>query len=131
MFRFNNCFTVNYNLITLNRNNFTGIFIYKVFNPCLQNTCSKLTAHYLLKIGLIDFNVLSQVENFQDILIIFKTNSSEQSCNRQLLLTVNVRIHHVIYVSGKLNPRTLKGNNTRRIKFSTIGMNTLTKENAR
>ena len=36
MFRFDNCFTVYNNLITLNRNNFTGIFVYKILNPCFQ-----------------------------------------------------------------------------------------------
>ena len=33
-------FTVDNNLVTFDRNHFTGIFINEIFNPCFQNTCS-------------------------------------------------------------------------------------------
>ena len=39
-------------------------------------------------------------------------DGSQQSGNRQFLLTVNVRIHDVVDVGGKLNPRTLERDDT-------------------
>ena len=112
MFRFNYSFTVDYYLVTFDRNNFTSIFINEIFSPSFQHTCSQLATDNFLQIGLINLNVFSQIKYFEDILIIFKAYSSQQCSYRQLLLTVNVSIHHVINIRSKFYPRTLKRNNT-------------------
>ena len=82
MFSFNNCFTINNNLITFDRYNFTSVFIYEVFCPCFQYTSSQLTSNDFFQICLIYFDIFCKIENFKNIFIIFKTNSSQQSRNR-------------------------------------------------
>ena len=130
MFRFDHSFTIDHNFVTFNRNYFTGIFVYKILNPCFQNTSRQFTSQHSLKISLIDFNIFGQIENFKDILIILKTDSSQQSSNGQLLFTVDVRIHDIVNISSKLNPRTFERDDTGRIKFGTISMYALTEEYA-
>ena len=112
MFRFNHSFTVDNNFITFDRNYFTGIFIYKVLNPCFQNTGSQFTTNNLLQIGFIHLNVFCQIEDFKNILIILKTDSSQQRCNGQFLLTVDVGIHDIVDVRSKFNPGSLEGDDT-------------------
>ena len=131
MFRLDNRFTVDDNLVTFDRNNFTRIFINEIFRPCFQHTSRKLAPHDFLQIRFGYLNVLCKIEDFKYILVIFKAYSSQQRCNRQLLLAVNISIHDIVYVSCKLNPGSLKRNNTRRIQLGSIRMDTLSKEYAR
>jgi len=76
MLLFNYSFTVDDNLITFNRNYFTSVFIYEIFCPCFQNTSSEFSSYDFLQISLVNFNVFSQVKDFEDIFIIFKAYSS-------------------------------------------------------
>ena len=112
MFRLDYGFTVDNNFVTLDRNNFTGIFVYKILNPCFQYTCRQLTTYNLLEVRLVHLHVFCQVEDFKNILIILKTDSSQQCGYRQLLLTVDISIHDIVDVGSKLNPRTLERDNT-------------------
>jgi len=104
MLLFNYSFTVDDNLITFNRNYFTSVFIYEIFCPCFQNTSSEFSSYDFLQISLVNFNVFSQVKDFEDIFIIFKAYSSQQSSNRQFLFTVDIRIHHIIDVCCEFDP---------------------------
>ena len=131
VFGFDNGFTVNNNLITFNRYNFTGIFVNEVFSPCFQHTGSQFTTDNLFQIGLIHLDVFSQVKNLKNILVILETNSSQQCGDRQFLLTVNVGVHHIVDVCSKLNPWAFERNNTGWIEFCTISMDTLSKEYTR
>ena len=104
--------TVHDHLITLDRNNLTGILIHEIFVPALQHTCSQLTSNHLLEVGLVNLHLLSEVEYLQDVLIGLKTNGTQQRCYGQLLLTVDIGIHDIVDVSSKLNPRALERNDT-------------------
>ncbi len=114
--------------MTFDRYYFTSIFINEVFCPCLQNTCSQLSANHLLQISLVYFYFFSQVEDFKDILVIFKAYRSQKSSYRQFLLTVDIRIHHIVDVCCEFDPRALEWDNTSRVKFCTVSMYTLTEE---
>ena len=104
MFFLNDSLTVDNYLITLDRNNLTGIFINEIFNPSFQYTCSQLAAYYLLKICLIHLNIFCQVKNLKNIFIIFEAYRSQQRCYRQFFLSIDVCVHHIIDVGSKLNP---------------------------
>ena len=123
--------TVENDLVTLNGNNFTGIFVHKILYPTLQDTGCQLTAHHLLQSSLVDLDFLGKIEYLKNILIILKTNGTKKSRHRQLLLTVNISIHHIVDVRCKLDPRALEGNNTGRIELRAVGMNIGTKEHTR
>ncbi len=97
-------FAVDNNLVALDRNNFTGILVREIFEPGLQHARGKLAAHSSAEIGLVDLDFLGKSENFNNILITFQTDSTKQRSNGKLLLTVDVSIHHIIDVSGELNP---------------------------
>ena len=118
-------------LVTLDRYNFTCILIYEVLIPALQDTSSQLATDSSLHILLVHLHLFSEIEDLENILILLITDGTEQGSNRQLLLTVNVSIHHIVDVSSKLNPATLEWDDTCRIKHSTIGMNTLSEEHTR
>ena len=128
MFGFQHGLAVDNNLITFYGNHFPCIFIYKVFHPRLQHTGGQLSSDSLFQAGLVDLYFFRQIENFQNILVAFKTNRPQQRRNRQFLFTVDVRIHHVVDVGCKFNPRTTERNYSGRIKFCTIGMNALSEK---
>ena len=116
------------NLITLDGNHFTGILINEVLVPAFQHTGSQIATNHLLHVLLVHLHFLSEVENLKDILVSFKTDGTQKRGYGQLLLTIDVSIHHIVDVSCKLNPRTLERNNTCRIEHGSVGMNTLTEE---
>ena len=70
------CFTVKENLITFNADNLTGIFIYKVFNPTLQNTGCQLLSKMFLQCLCRNLNLFSKIKNFKNISVIFKADST-------------------------------------------------------
>ena len=123
--------TLHNNLVTLDRYYFTSILINEVFIPALQYTSSKTLTDGILKVLLVNLNFLCQVENAKNVLIALKADSTEKSCNRQLLLTIDIGIHHIVDVGCKLNPRTLERNDTCTVENSTVSMNTLAKEHTR
>ena len=112
MLRLDYCLAVDNNFVTLDGNNFTGIFVYKILNPCFQYTRRQLTTYNLLEIRLVHLHILCQVEDFKNVLVILKTDGSQQCGYRQLLLTVDVGIHDIVDVGSKLNPRTLERDDT-------------------
>ena len=118
-------------LVTFDTYHFAGILVDVVLSPRFYHTCSKFAAGYFLEIGFIHLKLFSKVENLDNVLIGFKTNSAKQCGNGQLLLTVDVSPHHIVNISGKFNPRATERNNTRRVKLRAIGVLTLTEENAR
>ncbi len=67
----------------------------------------------------------------ENILIGLKTDGTQQGRNGQLLLTVDVRIHDLIDIRSKLNPRAAERNDTRRVELRTIGVHRSTEEHAR
>ena len=82
MFGFENRLAINNNLITFNRNDLTGIFVYKIFCPCFQHTGSQFTPNNLLQIGFVHFDIFRQIKNLKNIFIGFKTNCTQQCRNR-------------------------------------------------
>ena len=123
--------TVNHNVVTLNRHNLAGILIHEILNPCAQHPGSQLAANGLFQIGFVDPHLFGKVENLDDVLIALKPDGTQQRCHRQLLLTVDIGIHHIVDVCGKLNPRPAERDDTRRIKLRAVGMGALSEEHTR
>ena len=101
---FNHSLTVENNVVTLDRNYFTGILIGKVLYPCLEHTGCQLAAYGFFQVGLVHFEFLSKSENLNDVLIALKTDCTQQCGHGQLLLAVDVGIHHIVNVGCELNP---------------------------
>ncbi len=124
-------FAIENHLVTFNGHNLTRIFVNKIFNPALKNPGCDFTAYALLQISLVDLYILCKIEYVEYVFVGFKADCTQERCYRQLFLTVDVGIHHIVYVRGKLNPRTLERNYTCRIKLCAICMYARTEEYAR
>ena len=117
-------------LVTLDRDDLAGILIDKVLIPALQHTGCELRADDILKGFLVDLHLFGEVEYLENVLVVFKTDGSQKGGYGQLLLAVNVGIHHVIDVRGKFYPRTLERDDTCRVEQRTVGMYVLSEEYA-
>ena len=100
----NLCLALHDNLITLDRNHLTRILIHEVFVPALQHTGCQLRTNNLLQGFLVNLNLFGKIENLQDIFISLETDGSQQGGYGQLLLTIDVGIHHVVDIRSELNP---------------------------
>ena len=98
------CLTFHDNLITLNRYYLTCVLIRELLVPALKHTCSKTLSNILLKVGFVYLNLVGEFKYLKYIPVSLKTNSTQKSCNRQLLLTVDICIHHIVNVGCKFNP---------------------------
>ena len=76
------CLTLDNDLVTLNRNDFTGILINEVLVPRLHHVTGKFASNSILKILLVDLDFLAEVENLKNILITLKADSTQKSSNR-------------------------------------------------
>ena len=119
---------VNNHIVTLDGYNLTGILINKVLHPSRKNTSSQFAADVLLQVGAVDLHLVSQVEDFQNLLVGLESDGTQQGGNGLFLLSVDVGIHHVVDVGSELDPRTLEGDDTCRVELRTIGVHTLTEE---
>ena len=123
--------TVNHHIITLYGNHLAGVFIDEVFHPSLQYTCRQLSADSLFQVRFSNFNFFSKTEYLDNVLVTVKPYCTQQSRDRQFLLTVDVRVHHIVDVGGELYPRSSERDYTRRIELGTVGMCTLSEEHTR
>ena len=112
MFFFQDCLTFNHCDVSFDGNNFTCFFINEILSPRFQNACSQLTTKNLLQIRLVCLHLFCKIEDTKDFLIRLVTNCTKECGYWQLLLTVDVSIHHVVDVGRKLNPRTLEWDDT-------------------
>src|SRR5690606_20308682 len=75
---FEDCLAVKCYFVSFYIYNFSGIFVYEIFVPGLQNSCSQLATNAFLEIGLVDLYFVSQTEYIKYILVSFVTDSPEQ-----------------------------------------------------
>ena len=97
-------FTLYHNLVTLDRRHLTGIFVHEVLDGRLHHIACQTATHASLQGLTVHLHLFRQVEAVQDVLVALKTDSTEQGRHRQLLLTVDVGIHHLVDIRSKLNP---------------------------
>ena len=97
-------FALHDHLITLDGSHLTRVLIHEVLCPALQYTGSQMLTDHLLHILLGHLHFLSEVEDLKNILVSLETDGTEKGCYRQLLLSVDVGIHHIVDIGSKLNP---------------------------
>ena len=123
--------TLHDDFVTLDGNNLTGILVYEILIPAFQNTCGKLTSDGCLHVFLVDLDFFCKIKNLKDILVLLISNGTKKSRYRQFLLTVDISIHHIVDICGKLYPRAFERYDSRRIKHCAVCMHTLSEEHAR
>ena len=125
------CLAIHDDLVALDGNNLAGILVDKILHPGAEHAGGELAADGLLEVGLGHSHLLGEIENLDDILVAFKTDGTEKCGNGQLLLTVDVSVHHIVDIRGELNPATTEGDDTGRIELGAVGMGALAEEHAR
>ena len=128
---FQDGFTRDYDFGTFDGNYLARILVDKVFDPRLHHVTGQTATDGFLQVGLGDFEVFCQTEDFENILVGLEADGTQQRGHGQFFLPVDIGIHHVVDVGGKLNPRSSEGNDTGRVKFGTVGMRTLSEKDTR
>ena len=82
MLFFQDGFAVENDLITFNGYNFSGIFVYEVFDPGFQNTRSQFSAQVLFKVNAVNLNFICQSKDLKDIFITLEPDSTEKGGHR-------------------------------------------------
>ena len=128
---FEHRFAVDDDVVTLDGYHFAGVLVNEVFHPGAQYPCGQLAAYGLFKVRTVYFHLVRQVEYLQYLLVVLVADGTQQRRDGELLLAVDVGVHHVVDVRGELDPRPLEGDDTRRIEFRTVGMHALSEEDTR
>ena len=123
--------TLNNDFRTLHGNDLAGILIHEIFSPSLDNTGCKLLADNLFQVIASHLYFLCQLKDIEDILVRLISDGTQQSSYREFLLTVDISIHHIVYIGRELHPRTLERYDTCRIELCTVGMELGAEEHAR
>ena len=122
--------TVDDDLDTLNGGHLAGVLVDEVLELGLQHVVGELAALGGLEVRRGDLDLVSQVEDVDDILVGVVTDGPEQGGHRQFLLTVDVRVHDIVDVRRELDPGSLERNDTGGIKLRSVGVHALVKEHA-
>ena len=104
VFLFENGLAVDHNLVAVDGNNLASILVDEVLHPCAEHTCGELAAESLLEVGLVDLHLLGEVEYLDNVLIAFKADGAQKSGHGELLLAVDVGVHHIVDVRSELDP---------------------------
>ena len=116
--------------VTFDGYDLAGIFVHEVFHPGFQYARSQTAADVLLESRFAHFHLLGQVEDVEDVLVAFVTDGAQQGSEGEFLFPVDVGVHHVVDVRGEFHPRPLEGDDARRIKFGSVGVERLPEEYA-
>ena len=108
-----------------------GIFIDEDF-ACLpvHDIATYHATIVLLEIHLCDIDLLHEIEQLKNLVIGRIPESAQQRGDRELLLPVDVCIHHIVNVGRKLHPRSTEGDDTGRVNGRAVGVDGLTEEDA-
>ena len=96
--------TLEDDLVTLDGNHLTRIFVNEIFGPCFEHVTGQTAADDFLEFGLIHLNLLGQSEAVKDVLIRLEADGAQERCHGQFLLAVDIGIHDLIDVRSELNP---------------------------
>ncbi|CDC97774.1 uncharacterized protein BN576_00509 [Alistipes sp. CAG:268] len=131
MFLLEDRFAVHDDVVSFDGDHLARILVHEILDPGRKHACGQLAAHSLLEGGLRHLHLVGQVEDLENLLVRLVTDGTQQRGDGQLLLTVDVGIHHVVDVRSELYPRTLEGDDTRRIELGAIGVHALSEEHTR
>ena len=113
------------------RYNLSGVLVHEVLYPCLEHFGCKFPSLIFLEVLRGGLNLVGKAEDVDDVLVPVESDGPQERGDRQFLLAVDVCVHDIVDVSGKLYPRTLERNDPGRIKLCSVGMETLSEKYSR
>ena len=93
-----------HNLVTLDGRHLTRILIYEIFQRGFHYISCQAATEASLQVGAITLHFLCQVEATQDVAVGLEADGAKQRGYGQLLLAVDIGIHHLVDIRSKLNP---------------------------
>ena len=123
--------TVYDHFVALHGHHLASVRIGEVLYPRAEHAGGQPTAFGGLQSALADLDLLGQTENVDDVLVALQTDCAQKSSHGEFLLAVDVGVHHVVDVSGKLDPRAAERDDTAAVELRAVGMHALAEEYAR
>ena len=99
-----NGLAVNNDLVPLDVDYLTGVFIHEVLVPCLEDAGSELGTDILCKFFLGGLHLACKSEDVEDVLVTLESDGPEEGSDGKLLLPVDVGVHDIVDVGGELYP---------------------------
>ena len=96
--------TIDDDIVSLDGHNLARILVDEVLDPARQHTRRQLAAYGLLQVALGDLDLVGQIEYLEDLLVGLEAYGTQKSRDGQLLLAVDIGIHHIVDVRGELDP---------------------------
>ena len=118
-------------VVTLDGDHLARILVDEILDPRREHARGQHPADGLFQIGLGDLHLVGEIEYFEDLLIRLETDGPQKGRDGQLLLAVDVGVHHVVDVRGELYPRPLERNDSGGVEFGAVGVYALPEEYAR
>jgi hypothetical protein len=122
---------VDQHLVALDGDHFAGILVHEILHPALQHAGGELAAHGLLQGGLGHLHLIGQAEDLQDVLVALKTDGTQQGGHGQLLLAVDVGVHHAVDVRSEFYPGPFERDDPGAVQLGPVGMSALAEEHTR
>ena len=116
---------------TFDGDHLTGVLVLEVLGPRLEDLGGEETATVLPEGGLVGGDLISESEDVDDILVAVVADGPQQGGHGQLLLPVDVGIHHAVDVRRELDPGALEGDDAGGIQLGPVGVHALVEEHAR
>ena len=108
-----------------------GVLIDEVLELGLQDVVGQLAAASGFQVLRGDLDLVGQVEDVDDVLVGVVADGTQERGHGQLLLPVDVGVHHVVDVRRELDPGTLERDDAGGIELRSVGVHALVEENAR
>ena len=109
-------------LVTLDAHHFARILVDEVLVPGVEHVGGELLSGEFLEVLAVHLHLLGQIKDLENLAVAFVADGTQQGGHGQLLLTVDVGIHHVVDVRGKLDPTALERDDAGRVELGTVGV---------
>ena len=119
---FEYCLTFDKYFGTLHCNHFARSIVYEVFYPRLYHTGSEGTTNIFFEVCLICLYLFGKPETFEYIFVRFEADGTQQRRYGQFLFSVDISVHDIVYIGGKLYPRATERDNPCRIEHGIVSV---------
>ncbi len=119
---------VDHDLVPLDGDHFTRVFVHEILDPGAEHPCCQFAAEDLLEVRFVDLHLFGKAEDVEDVLIAFIADRPEERGHRELLLPVDVGVHHVVDVRREFDPGAFEGDHSGGVELGPVCVKALAEE---